>query len=1431
VTSRIALQSPPTITAFAGDPALSSLGDQPPGGIFVTDPNPGGIVTVQLTTANAGASLAAGSAGGATISSNANTLTITGTAAEVNAALATLQINEAAGATSDTIYLTASDPSVLPASTAIAVNVVQAVGPAFVAPPAVVTLTPNQLDPLRGLLIGDPQATGLAQAGLGREETLALTLAASSGILVLPGYSALDGISAYGLGTGTIVLDFTANELGEVNTLLAGLEFAGPAATSGLAYSVRNVSGPLPTTVTSGNIVLDITGPPGATGTFAAGPETVILGEASAAAGSTLAITTTTGDLGGLTGDGAVDIAADAALNLPYNALSLGGTSLDFGTLSATTLFEAGALLIAESATFASAITLGPSALLDFAGNLIADNAAQVVNELAISLEAGAVLTGDGVITAGNFSESGRINGPGTILAEAGETLLIAAGSIGGGTHLDVAAGGIMVLGPVSPLYGIFDATPLTIDSSVTLAFTGAPGVEPVTGGYADFYDQSGGAFVINGPQAFSGTIVGFEPGDRLIFPGLTGLNIFNVNTLAGTFDIAGINSTGTTVTYVIFASYPTGTSLYTTTDSEGDAEIGLRPTAVQFFVDGVPLTEANLNATAGVAQPLQGLSALLVTASTFTLTLTLSVGHGILSDGTLASGPVLTLTAANPTALNLDLAGLTYTGTGQIAILTISSSTGILAGVDQTIRIGAVAAGTISGFGGPTPTEAQTVDFTAASTTPQTQAAAVGQVIVAANQVFADALLLNGIGGTALLIDGGATGWFDPGASVVTQADVTIGNALGAGTFGVITDQFTIGGNGAAANLTIGGAGAAAGNTADIFGTLGVDGTVYAGQGAASALDLAGNFGAIATSLGSAGTLFAYGGAAASLGNLSIAGTALLQDQVTASAGTLALSGALSLGGTAILEVAGGATMTGAAALTISPDATFSAGSFGVAGGKLTDSGILDLGSLTTGGGLISLTGGTLATGGLTLGPGSTLNGFGLISATGTILNQGLLAAANGTLILDANLSNAGTIHIGGAATLETVLAISGGAIDFTGTSGELIIDDNSGFNIVVNGMTAHDGIDLVGVAPSLVSLQNGRISWRDTLGNTIGGFSLGVIGGQPAVSIVSDNAGGALITLGDEIPCFARGTRLLTPNGYRPIESLSPGDALITQGGDRRPLRWIGHRTLDLFGRNARAGAPVLIMPHAFGPNRPLRALRLSPLHAVFIDGVLVPSIHLVNGATIRREAGRAAVTYYHLELDRHDAVLAEGLACETYLCTGNRGGLYHEAGRRTPATRPLARRVTTGPALAAIRRRLHDIALAAGFTLTYHPVLRAVANDITTMPDMTMVAGRRIARFALPAATSQLTLLSTTACPADTDPDSEDRRDLALCLRKARAGRAPARLGRGWLPRGSGDAGDWMGGSAELLLPPATDELTLSFAAVIRSWRPPATAMPAL
>jgi hypothetical protein len=140
----------------------------------------------------------------------------------------------------------------------------------------------------------------------------------------------------------------------------------------------------------------------------------------------------------------------------------------------------------------------------------------------------------------------------------------------------------------------------------------------------------------------------------------------------------------------------------------------------------------------------------------------------------------------------------------------------------------------------------------------------------------------------------------------------------------------------------------------------------------------------------------------------------------------------------------------------------------------------------------------------------------------------------------------------------------------------------------------------------------------------------------------------------------CFAEGTKIRTPSGAVAVEDLAEGDLVCTLAGLAQTIGWIGRSVFDCVRHPQPARVmPVQIEANAFGPGLPSCSLQLSPEHAVFADGAMVPVHCLVNGTTIR-QMPVPAITYYHIELPHHDVVFAEGLPAETYLDTGNRRSL---------------------------------------------------------------------------------------------------------------------------------------------------------------------------
>jgi hypothetical protein len=1405
VTARLDLFAPATITAFSG--GVTSLFSQPPDGIFVQDPGTGEL-SLTLTAANAGTSFAASNASGATISAHGNILVISGGAAQVNAALQTLQIFEPIGATADNISLVATEPGELATTTAIAVNVALTGGPAFVSPPQILDFAAYSLDFLPNLIIGDPQAQSLIAAGLGAQETMQVTLSVVSGLLLMPNFSPQPGITASGLGSNAILLTFTADELAEINNLLSQLTYIGPAATTALFYQFSNLFGPLPPASTSGNIQLNILGTEGGSAIVTVGADTLIAGPETFGAGQTITVTAVTSDLGGIAGAPAMNILPDASFVMPYNTLDLGGTSIDDGTLTVDNLNLAGSLIAPGEIVIGGLLNVSSGGFIDFSNTLAVATLAQFAGQSGLSIAAGAVVTGNGTILAGNFSNAGGLYGPGTLLAAGGDTLAIAAADIAGGMHMQIGGGAELNLGPIAPLFGVFAPTPITIDASDTISFLAQASPYDYSNGYNDFLDQRGGLLVINSPADFFGTIVNFAPGDRLVFPGLSGLSLSNVT--SNSFVVTGTDSSGTVQTFTINASYPPGTIPSVAVDENGDGEINVQDTQTDFFVGSLAAGHATIFAQPGYEQPIIGLTALLQNWQNQTLKLKLSVAAGTLADGTLIPGATLTLIAASPQALNAELAGLQYTPNGVQSIDTLRiTGIGYLAGATAAIPIDVtVAPGTVAGFG-----DAAELSLFAGDPPLIQIPGAPGAILVTGDATFADAINVSGLGGTALVVDAGGMAILDGGASAFLQGNVTVGDSTGAGYFSAFSSQVTILGN-----LIVGGNAAAAGSQAVLAGTVGFGGGMVIGTAAAASVYVEGALLESLLTVGAAGTLALNGTANAALGAVADSGVIVLTDIARANASGVNVSGSLVLDGySAFFD---GGNLTAGGLVLVGPDAFLSAAGVTQGGIGLLLEGILSTPSFV-GATAISLAGGTLIAQNLTMTAG-TITGSGEIEGKNTLASITLSNAAindTGSMDIGGDLSliAGGKIFIGPNATLQLDHAVTGGSIAFAGTGAVLTIDDAQKLSAAIINMTNSDVIDLIGIAPSEITNSSGTITIEDGTGALIDSFTIKSAPSAANISIVSDGHGGAFITRGGQLPCFSRGTRLLTPEGYRPVECLLPGDPVITLDGRPRAIKWLGHRTMDLFGDTP--DHPIAFAPGSISPGIPARPVRLSPLHAVFIDGVLIPALHLVNGATITwRKAG--PVTYFHIELERHDIVFADAMPVETFLENGNRGHLYEERGSRAHCTTPCAPLITTGPKLAKIRRRLHHMALAAGYTLTYDAALRGIAAQTSLLPKMSRRHRHRFARFTLPKCAEKLALAARAAAPADTDPDSEDRRTLGICLAAPPAG---ATLGAGWLPRGEADAGFWMPGGAEIFVPPGATELVLDLAAVIRTWRP--------
>jgi hypothetical protein len=1459
------LVAPGSIIAVDG--VLLSLDLAPPGGIAVDAP--ASSVTLTLSSA---LDLSVGAASGATISSASGALTLSGALAAVNAALASVLIEANFIGTAALTIAVAGLPLLAgtsltgpPLLQTLSVTAVADTPPAFIAPPASLALNAGTATPLPLTLADDPAVA----LGPGAAVTLAVTLMASDGVLSLP--AAVAGLDISGAGSETLVLVGNAADMAAFDAVLAGISL-NEAGNGTVEYSARQSGGALPAQITSGSLMVSASGtltpnsaswlggaggwqesnfwsastvPNLASNVTIAGSATIagdgVAASLAIAPGATLDLTGSvamTGSLAiaGVGGDLMID--AGAALTAGGAVVQSGAWLADFGALTLDGLDGVGTALLPGGGTLNGPLAVAAGGTVDFAGLLQAGAAAPTTALVAISLAANAVLAGAGTLLAGNFSQSDSLAGPGTVLALGPVPLTLDAGSIGGGVNLLIEPGAVLDLAPVAPLYGVFNPTPITVGSDATISF--APGASPAQnqGGFASPRGEQGGVLVIDDPLDFAASFSGFVAGDRIVLPTLTSLTVFNVS--AHSFLVSGIDPSGASEIITINTSLPPGTLPVVETDQAGQSVIGLRASASALSLNDTPANQALIDAaeTAGIGlgETIIGLGLQVPVNPSGGMILTITADHGAVAlAGATTASSSLTLSASSALALDDQLAALVYTpeGAGSGDVLNFIGGTG-LAGLTAAIGVTIAPAATLFFAGG---TDAV---FDAASTWLAGAAPANGDLAVLGSHQGAPILLTGPGEAGALAVQGG----FDLAGSFVLPGIAGVALSVAPSGFALFDANavVTLGGSAQVSGGTLGLAGAvsAPGQTLaidqgwlELTGSVSAGGLVLGDAGPAQA-GISGTLSVSSASLGGV----ARGTASGAVAICSATGQAVLDlGAVTASDATMALGGSALLQASvfdeaagavwvtqdASLQVAGAFSLNAGALLSIGPVATFSAATLAVAG--LLDeasarTSLVDGLSLQAGGSL-ALNDGSLTLGTLSIASGASLSGYGEIGAAGVGLamldNQGALTAVGGVLDIGATLLGGATIAE--AATLDLAGAASQGTIAFGGMAGLLSLSAPTVQHDAVVGLAGSDAIDLRGVAPGSVQINGGTVSIAGAAA-----FALSVASGPAVVS--SDGAGGSLITDTAPMPCFVRGTGLLTPNGYRAVETIAPGDALVTASGRVRAVAWVGWRSLDLATASP-VLRPISIARGAFAPCVPRRDLRVSPLHAIAIDGALVPACLLVNGATITRDDQALTVTYFHIELSGHDVLLAEGLACESYRDTGNRARFAQGRGVAQgvlPACLPL---LTGGAKLAALRADLHQRAERLGYRIAHGLAIEALVGE--ALIGDAVIAGR-LRRgwvcFEPPTKIDRLVLRMRAAIPAETDPASEDRRELGFCAGAVRVDGRPvaAELGAGWYSRARDDRGVWSGAWAQMRLPRAGRRVRIEVVGRVPRWLRP-------
>jgi hypothetical protein len=188
------------------------------------------------------------------------------------------------------------------------------------------------------------------------------------------------------------------------------------------------------------------------------------------------------------------------------------------------------------------------------------------------------------------------------------------------------------------------------------------------------------------------------------------------------------------------------------------------------------------------------------------------------------------------------------------------------------------------------------------------------------------------------------------------------------------------------------------------------------------------------------------------------------------------------------------------------------------------------------------------------------------------------------------------------------------------------------------------------------------------------------------------------------------------------------------------------------------------------------------VSPNHAILGDNKLICARQLINGATIRQVKTLPAIEYFHIELETHAVLVAEGLPTESYLDTGNRGffananePLVLHPDLSNPADFPTREEASCMPfvwdenSVRPVWESLAERAADLGRPLrsirtTEDAQLCIIAQNRTLRP---FCVENGIYRFLLPNGTKEVCVVSRSASPTDIRPWLQDPRRLGVCV----------------------------------------------------------------
>lgn len=147
--------------------------------------------------------------------------------------------------------------------------------------------------------------------------------------------------------------------------------------------------------------------------------------------------------------------------------------------------------------------------------------------------------------------------------------------------------------------------------------------------------------------------------------------------------------------------------------------------------------------------------------------------------------------------------------------------------------------------------------------------------------------------------------------------------------------------------------------------------------------------------------------------------------------------------------------------------------------------------------------------------------------------------------------------------------------------------------------------------------------------------------------------------VSFDDLMVCFLAGTLIATPDGERAVESLRPGDVVLTRDHGPQPLVWTGSSAIDAARLDLNPNRrPIRIAAGAVGDGLPRRDLFVSAQHRILIRDAegreyLAAALHLLRagmpGFSVQRDD--LSFDLVHVACGNHEIILAEGAATESF------------------------------------------------------------------------------------------------------------------------------------------------------------------------------------